>query len=364
MTPHPSWIEIDVGQFRKNLAEIRKRIGGALFCLPVKANAYGHGLVEIGKIAEEEGIDCLGVSCLKEGLDLRSSGVRIPILIFGAIHEEQIGPLIEAGLECSISSRYKAELVLQKCRERGLKCKVHLEVDTGMQRTGVRPESAPELLEFLESSPFFEVKGIYSHLATGDVPDHPFAKEQIGAFRALREQLGKRGLIWHLGNSGAVAFYPEALFDMVRPGLLSYGYLPDLCPEMGVRPCLSLKSKISYFKVVGEGRSISYGQLYRTKGETRVVTVPLGYGDGYMRALSNKANVLIRGSLYPIAGAICMDQFMVDLGKGEAYVGDVVTLIGKDGEREVSLKALAALGGTIPYELLTSFGARLPRRYV
>lgn len=364
--PHPSWIEIDLQQFRSNLMAVRKKIGSRLLCLTVKSNAYGHGLYEISRAAQETGVDYLGVSCLKEGAALRLAGITLPIFVFGAIHEDQINGLIEWDLEFSVSSRYKGELAAKMCADLGKTCRVHIEIDTGMQRTGMRPETAVNLLSWLQNVPSIEVVGIYSHLATADFPDHPFAFKQIEKMHQLANQLGRGKWIWHLANSGGVAFYPDSYFDMVRPGLMCYGYFPngETDPSGQIAPCFSLKSKVSYFKVVAPGEGISYGHLYRTSAQTRIVTVPVGYGDGYRRSLSNQGNVLIRGKRYPISGAVCMDQFMVDIGMNEVYVGDEVLLIGKQGKEEIRLEELAQMTQTIPYELLCMLNDRLPRVYV
>lgn len=362
---HPSWIEIDLAQFQRNIAAIRKMIGGRLFCLPVKANAYGHGLCEIGKAAAMAGVDRLGVSCLKEGAALRLAGISLPIFVFGAIHEDQINDLIDLGLEFSISSKFKAELTAKECERLKKRCRVHLEVDTGMHRTGVRPSTALELLERLRNSPSFDLIGVYSHLATADAPNHPFALRQIESFRHLMELAGKGNSLWHLANSGGVAFYPDSHFDMVRPGLLAYGYFPDgrTDPHGEIAPCFSLKAKVSYFKVVSGGEGISYGHLYLTKKQTRIVTIPIGYGDGYRRSLTNKGTVLIRGKRHLVSGAVCMDQFMVDVGESEVYVGDEAVLIGRQGNESLSLNDVAKAADSIPYELLCAFNDRLPRIY-
>ena len=363
---HPAWIEIDTKQFKKNLAAIRQMIGKRLFCLPVKANAYGHGLCKIAQIAEEAGVDSLGVSCLKEAIELRLHGTSIPIVIFGAIHEDQIGDLIAFDLEFSISSKFKAELVAKKIGQTNRRCRVHIEVDTGMRRTGVRPENAFSLLSFVEGLGCFDVVGMYSHFATADVPNDPFALHQIETFRSLVVRMNKPGLCCHLANSGGVLYYPDSYFDMVRPGLLAYGYSPDgkMNPREEIAPCLKLKAKISYFKVVPKDAGISYGHAYRTKEETRIATVPVGHGDGYRRSLFKNASVLIRNERFPIAGTICMDQFMVDIGKKEAYVGDEVVLIGKQGGEEITLWELARYADSIPHEMLAAFNDRLPRLYL
>jgi len=360
--PHPAWIEIDLKQFQKNISAIRKKINSTLLCYPIKANAYGHGLVPMGRAAEENGVDVIGVSCLREGVLLRKAGVSIPILVFGAIDEAQIDDLIDYNLEFSISSRFKAELVAKKCKMR--QCCVHIEVDTGMNRTGMRPETAFEVFQEMKRQDCFLIRGIYSHLATADEPNHPFVLRQIEAFQQLRQKIGQNEIIWHLANSGGTLFYPESHFDMVRPGILSYGILPDGSKDAVIAPFFSLKARISYFKVVRKGQGISYGHMYHAKEQTRIITVPVGYGDGYCRSLTNLTSILMRGQRYPAAGRICMDQFMVDIGKEEAYVGDVVTLIGRDGADEISIWELAKLTESDPREILCRFNDRIPRIYL
>lgn len=367
MYPHPAWIEIDTAQLRRNIAHIKAQIGASLYCLPVKANAYGHGLCFIGKIAEAAGIDYLAVAHLQEAVALRQAGVRLPILVLGAIHEDQIPDLIDFDLEFSISSRFKADLVMRLCERMQKKCRVHLEVDTGMQRTGVRPKTAIELFAYLKNHPYFEIVGIYSHLATGDRPDDPFAIEQITAFKTLLEHptIKETRLIRHLANSGGTVFYPQAHLDMVRPSLITFGYPP---PQSGavwkeLLPCFSLKAKVAYFKVVASKTGISYGHSHTTQKQTRIVTIPVGYGDGYRRALSNRGSVLIHGKRFPIVGTICMDQFMVDVQDANVHVGDEVVLIGHQNGGCIPLTEIAALCDTIPYEILCLFNERIPRLY-
>lgn len=366
--PHPSWIEVDINQFRKNISLIRKHIGSTLFCLPVKANAYGHGLCAMGKVAEEAGVDYLGVAHLQEGVALREAGVRIPILVLGAIHEDQILDLLHFDLEFTISSKFKADLVAERCKKGGKRCRIHIEVDTGMQRTGVRCSTALALFQHLKELNCFDIVGIYSHFALADHPDEPFALKQLTSFHSLISNplLQDTPLIHHIANSNGTIFFPQAHLDMVRPSLLAFGYFSKELPAnlQGIAPCFSLKAKVSYFKVVGKGEGISYGHSYITPKQTRIVTVPLGYGDGFRRSLSNQGSVLIRNRRLPIVGTICMDQFMVDVGDEEVYVGDEVVLIGKQGDQEISLNEVARLCGTIPYEVLCFFNERIPRIHI
>lgn len=364
---HPAWIEIDLKQFKKNLDIVKKHSGKAKLCLPVKANAYGHGLVAIAQTAVAWGVDYLGVSCLQEGALLRQAGITIPIIVFGAIHQEQIPELLANDLELTIASGYKAELVANYCKQVNKQCKVHLEIDTGMCRTGVRPETGMSVLDYLNEEPCFEVVGIYSHFATADNPKDAFALEQMRAFQHIIEHAKKSNpsIIAHMANSGALCYYQNSPMDMVRPGLLAYGYFPSGVESgyEGIAPILSLKSTIAYSKIVPKNRGISYGLTYTTPADSRIVTVPVGYGDGYRRALSNKAKVLIRGKAYPIVGNICMDQFMVNAGNDEAFVGDEVVLVGQQGNEKIFLEDVAKFCDTIIYEILCGFNSRLPRVY-
>lgn len=364
---HPAWVEVDLGQFKKNIKTIREFVGGRKICIPIKANAYGHGLVPIARAAAQAGVDYLAVSCLQEGILLRQANIDIPILVFGVVYESQILELLNYDLEFTIASLYKAKLVEKIGSNTKKKCKVHMEVDTGMQRTGMRPETAKEVFHYLEQSPCFEVTGVYTHLATGDNPDDAFAHEQIKSFQKFLDEniSDRRHIIRHMANSGGTCFYPASHLDMVRPGKMTYGYfttqqLSKLCE---IAPVFSVKAHISYFKVVEKERGVGYGHTHKTRESTRIVTIPIGYGDGYRRALSNKAEVLIRGKRYPIVGNICMDQFMVDIHRDEAYVGEEVILVGKQGAEEITLGELARLCATIPSEILCNFNNRLPHFY-
>lgn len=366
---HPAWIEIDLNQFKKNIKIIQAKVGRAQICLAVKANAYGHGLVPMAQAAVAAGVDYLGVSCLQEGAQLREAGIQANILVFGAIHEAQIRELLHYDLEFTISSHYKAMLVAHECQRLNKFCRVHLEVDTGMQRTGMRPQTTLTLLHDMTKMKCFQIVGVYSHLATADSQNHAVAAQQLATFQNLKQEIIQRysgKMLFHIANSGGICNYPDSLFDMVRPGILAFGYLPaDRSIYLpGIRPFFSLKAKIAYFKVVSAGSGISYGHTYTTCKTSRIVTVPVGYGDGFRRALSNKAAVLIRGKRYPVVGTICMDQFMVDIGMDEAYVGDEVVLIGRQEEEEICLAEIARQCDTISYEILCGFNQRLPRLYV
>lgn len=365
---HPTQIYINQDQLFSNLQAIHKKIGTKVkLCLPIKANAYGHGLLPIAH-ATEPLVDYFGVACLDEGCELRTHGIKKPILVFGAFDEEQIPGLLKHGLEITISSFYKAELLAKVCEQLDLMCKVHIKIDTGMNRIGVRAESALKLIDFILENPFLELTGLYSHLACSDEPEYHLNNEQIIQFRALVNytKAKKPEVICHLANSGGVCYFPESYFDMVRPGILSYGYFPNatIIPDFfqEIKPCFSLVTRVSYFKVVLAGNGISYNHKYITRENTRVITLPIGYGDGYRRGLSNIGHVIANGNKYTISGLICMDMLMVDIGHdGEAYVGDEVVLIGKQGHHEILIETLAKQLDTNIYEILVGFNERIPR---
>lgn len=365
---HPTTIYVNCQQLSENLQAIRRHIGPRVkLCLPVKANAYGHGLLGVAKVAANY-VDYLAVACLDEAKLLRANDIKNAILVFGAFAAEQIPGLVANDLEITISSRYKAEQLVAFCQANACKCKIHLKIDTGMNRIGVRVASAYALIDWLVACPELELVGIYSHLAVSDELNNDFTLQQITQFTTIATYAKSKqsGLICHLANSAGVCHFPHSYFDMVRPGLLSYGYFPIypcvVAPLTQIKPCFSLITQVVYFKVVEAGAGISYGHRYITPTATRVVTLPIGYGDGYSRGLSNCGDVLIRQHKYKISGTICMDMLMIDIGSdGEAFVGDEVVLIGKQGEQEILIADMAKKLNTIIYEVLVSFNLRIPR---
>lgn len=374
---HNTYIEIDKKQFIVNLKAIatwvnrgNKAQQKVKICLPVKANAYGHGLVGIAKLAQKY-VDYLAVACLDEGVTLRQNGIKKPILVLGAFSQEQVYDLISNKLEITISSLLKAKFIIAVCQKLKLCCNVHIKVDTGINRVGVRPESAMALINFVYNSTCMKLIGVYSHLASSDKPEDIYTLHQIDLFKQIVTQVKKLNpkIICHIANSGGVCYYPDSYLDMVRPGIFSYGYLPNNCPTDSslsmVQPFFCLKSQVIYFKVVANNSGISYNQRYTTCAQTRIITVPIGYGDGYPRMLSNHGEILVRGHKYTIAGAVCMDMLMADIGPdGSAYVGDEVVLIGKQSGSEISLDSVVQKCNTIPYDILCRFNERIPRRYV
>lgn len=367
MVTRPTFIDVNLDILCENYLKIRTRVSPARVLAVLKANAYGHGLVPCARALVECGADYFGVALLEEGLSLRRANIRTPILVFGGIVGREIAPFLENDLELTASSIFKLNEIDSVASRTGKGAVVHLKIDTGMGRIGVRAENAQQLIEHAAKLKNIKVKGIFSHYATADEEDTTFMREQLRRFQLATSDLSalRSPVIRHISNSGAILQAPESNLDMVRAGLMLYGVAPNLKlhANLHLKPVLSLRSQVVYFKVVKEGDSVSYGRTWFAKKNTRVVTVPVGYGDGYLRRLSNCGSVIIRGKRYRIAGTVCMDQFMVDIDEGSAYIGDEVTLIGGDGEAQICVEELAEVAGAIPYEILTALNLRIPRRF-
>lgn len=365
--PHlrPTVMQINFEALRHNVRQIRAHIGPAVRLMAVvKANAYGHGLLECARVFVAEGVDALGVALVEEGVELRRGGITAPILVFGGILTDQIEVYIKHSLDLTASSPSKITQINAVAQKLGARARIHLKIDTGMGRIGVRPESTPELFAAAKDAQHCDVAGIFSHLATADEEDGTFTEQQRTIFqRVAQGWSGNTRPLLHLANSAAVLRYPATHFDMVRPGIALFGVMPGPAVQntLGLKPVMRVSSRVVYFKVVRTGDSVSYGRSWRAPVDSRVVTIPIGYGDGYPRALSNQGHVLIRGKRYPIVGRVCMDQIMVNIGSGEAYNGDEVVIIGQDGTERITLEELAAAVGTIPYEILTALNLRIPR---
>jgi alanine racemase len=365
----PTRIRVDLDALTHNLRALRAHAGVPVMAI-VKANAYGHGLVPVGLHLQAQGVERLGVAFLEEGVALRRAGVVVPILVLGGIFGPQAAALIAHDLEITVSSLDKLRQVEAAAAAAGRRAVVHLKIDTGMERIGVHSYHAGPFVEAAVASRWCEIRGVYSHLACADDPASAATPRQLERFLeacAHFERIGAPMPIRHLANSGGVLHFPDTHLDMVRPGIALYGVLPEPTARAPVdlRPALSLLSQVVYFKVVPAGQPVSYGGTWAPARDTRVVTIPIGYGDGWPRALSSRGDVLVRGHRRPIVGRICMDQFMVDLGPdGTAYNEDEVVLIGAQDGEAIRCEDVATAAGTIPYEILVNLNTRIPREYV
>jgi alanine racemase len=364
----PTHLTIDLGALRHNYRTIAARTGAAVMPI-LKANAYGHGLVEVARLCESVGAPLVGVAYLEEGLRIRQAGVRVPVLVLGGIVGEQIPRFLEHDLSLTASSVDKLTAIDACASAMGKRARVHLKIDTGMERIGVHWYSATKLLEASLAVRHTDIEGIFTHFANAD--DAAANAVQLGRFVEALDFYRQRSLptpTRHAASSGAIAIDPSTHLDMVRPGTLFYGISPTLdasvATSMGLRPALSWSSQVVFFKVVRPGDAVSYGSTWAPTELTRLVTLPVGYGDGYMRAMSGRAEVLIAGQRHPVVGRICMDQLMVSIGWGSAYNGDPVVLIGRSDGEEIRVEDLARWAGTIPHEVLACINTRVPRVYV
>jgi alanine racemase len=364
----PTHVEIDLDALAANYRAIAAYVAPARVMPILKANAYGHGLVEVGRVAERLGAPYIGVAYLEEALRLRQHGVRTPILVLGGILGSQIPRFLEHDITLTASSVDKLRAIDEHAAALGRQAIVHLKIDTGMERIGIHWYSAERLLEASLSCRNVRVEGIFTHFANADAKDLRHARLQLERFEDVLRFYERRSLplpLRHAANSGAIVQLPESHFDLVRAGILFYGARPS--PEVpsiiAVRQALRWVTRVVFFKVVKAGNSVSYGGDWTPDVDTRVVTLPVGYGDGYARAMSAKAEVIVHGTRYPVVGRICMDQVMVSIGRDSAYNGDEVVLLGRGGDQLISIEEMAAWAGTVPHEILTSINTRVPRVY-
>jgi alanine racemase len=367
---HPTHAVVDLAAFRKNIAAVRSSIvPGTGIMAVVKADAYGHGMFRIAAEAVDNGVEYLGVARSYEGAQLREAGIENPILVFEIVPAEHQAAAIEHDLNLTVASVEGARQLNDAAARAGRKVCVHVKVDTGMGRLGLNAASAGEDIETIARLPRIDLVGMYSHFATSEDPDQTFARQQLELFTRVLEDLHRRRIsvpLRHMANSGAILELPESHFELVRPGLMLYGYTPrpGMAQRVLLSPVMSLVSRVVFLKRVGPNSSISYGRRYFTTSETAIATIPVGYGDGYSRLLTGKAEVLIRGKRYPVAGTVCMDQVMADVGpESDVREGDLVTLIGQDGGEAIWCWELAGKIGTIPYEITCLVTSRVPRRF-
>lgn len=365
----PTYVEVDLARLTDNYRAIVIATQPASVMPILKANAYGHGLVPVARHLASLGAPYFGVAFLEEAIMLRQAGIETPILVLGGIIGNQIPLFLQYGLTLTASSVEKLRQIDAAAAQWGVKAKVHLKIDTGMERIGVHYYSAWELLETAVTCRHTTVEGIYSHFANADDLDLTSARVQLARFNEVLGFYDENNLprppLCHIANSGAILQLPESHFNLVRAGILLYGVYPaaDLPRTVPVRPALSWKSHVVYFKVVQPNHPVSYGSTWQSDHLVRVVTVPVGYGDGYFRAMSGQAEVIIRGKRYPVVGRICMDQMMVNIEWETAYNGDGVLLLGESGSATITVEELASWANTIPYEILTNINTRVPRLY-
>lgn len=368
----PVWAEVNLDKLEHNIREIKKVCGDKKIMAVIKADAYGHGALNIAPVLLENGADSFAVAVLSEAIELRRAGIDCPILILGFTPPSFIDDIIKYDIDQTVFS-YDFAKSLSECAKRKNKiAKIHIAMDTGMGRIGYLPneESIDEIIKISEL-PNLKIMGAFSHFSTADEMDKTYTNMQVERFNWFLNELKKREVCigkTHIYNSAAIIDLQEGLGDQVRPGIILYGYYPSNEVNkdiISLKPVMSLKTNVINIKKLKKGEYVGYGRKFVTKEDTMIATLPVGYADGYSRLLTGKAKVLVKGQFAPVVGNICMDQCMIDVSHIEnVNVGEEVTLIGEDGGNSITAEELANLIGTISYEILCVLGKRVPRVYI
>ena len=366
------WAEISLPAVGHNIEEVRKRLAPNVRLLAViKADAYGHGAVRVGKYLEDR-VDYFAVATLEEAVELRENGIRLPVLILGYTSPSQYEDLVAFDITQTLYSRETAELLNREAQAQGKRARVHIALDTGMTRIGFQvTEKEADIIAEIGKLPALELEGLFTHFACADQEDKAYCAMQLKKYDEMAELLERRGIripLKHVCNSAGIMEFDDYRYDMVRSGIVTYGLYPSeevRKERLDLIPALEWKSRVIHVKEVGEGLGVSYGATYVTHGEkTRIATVSAGYADGYPRALSSRGRVLIHGQYAPVLGRVCMDQFMVDVsGIPDVKVEDIVTLVGRDGENRISIEEVADPAARFNYEMACGISSRVPRIY-
>jgi alanine racemase len=370
LSDRPTMAQVNLDALTHNYAEVVRHAEGRSILVVVKAGAYGHGSIPVSRRLLQLGADMLGVALVEEARELRAAGIHAPILVMGTEFPEQAEAVLELRLTPVLATMSFARALSAVAGTLKTNVPVHVKIDTGMGRIGIPPEEAPDFIAALGRLPGIDVQGLMTHFADADLRDKEYASKQLDRFELLIAELSARGItipVRHAANSAAILDYRRALFTMVRPGLMLYGYNPL---EAGVekadlRPVLSLVTRVAFLKQVPTGVPISYGRTFVTKRKSLIATLPIGYADGYSRRLSNIGEALVRGVRVPVVGRVCMDMCMIDVtGVPGIAEGDSVVLIGSQADERITADDIAKKTGTIAYEVLCGISSRVPRIYL
>ncbi len=369
-TSRPVRAIVNLSNLRSNISFLKSLIpDGCKFMAVVKANAYGHGDIQISRVALEAGADCLGVAILAEARRLRKAGFECPIHLLFEPAPDYATEAVALYLTCSLSAFEFARLLSDAASALKKKAKVHIKIDTGMHRVGIDPEDLDSFILCLSRLGGIDIEGIYTHFACADNPESGFTKKQMDvferAFERAQEILGKE-LVKHAANSAAILAHKRSHYDMVRAGIAIYGLSPSglIHPQGNLKPVMSIEGEVVFSKLVRRGEGVSYGLEYIAPSDTNIAVIPIGYGDGFSRILSGKAHVLIGGKRRKVVGNICMDLSMVETGNECFKKGTMFVAVGKQGEEEITIDELASILGTINYEVLCMLDRRIPRVYM
>ena len=369
-----AWAEINLDNIAHNIREIRRITHkNAEIMGVVKADAYGHGVMEVTRTLLANGAERLAVSMLDEAIQLRRNGIEVPILILGYTDPIRANEIIENDVTQTVYSRELAQALSDEAVRQGKKVKIHIKIDTGMSRMGFLPGySAVKNVVEISQMPNIIIEGLFTHFATADEKNREYTLIQFERFMSICSELQRIGIhipVKHCANSAGIIEYPEMHLDMVRPGIILYGMYPSEevdKSKIHLKPAMTLKANVILVKEVEKNTSVSYGRIFTTQRTSKIATIPIGYADGYTRMLSNKGKVLIRGQFAPVVGRICMDQCMIDVTdiEGNAEVGDEVVLIGAQGDNVITVEDVAHSIGMINYEFVSIVGKRIPRAFI
>lgn len=368
----PVWAEVDLGRIEHNVKQIKNLCENKKIYGVVKADAYGHGALDIVQVLLKSGVTDLAVALITEALEIIKSGINVPILILGFTPLTFAEDILNNNIEQTVYDLEYAKKLSEIAQEKNKTAKIHIAVDTGMGRIGFLPnEKGMEAVRQISKLPNINIEGIFTHFSTADEADKTYSLEQLAKFNKFVDDLENEGIkinIKHASNSAGIMDLPEAHFNAVRPGIIMYGYYPSnevIKERLDLKPALTLKTSVVHVKTLPKDMYISYGRKYKTDKERVIATLPIGYADGYTRALSNKGKVIVNGKLASIVGAVCMDQCMIDVTDlGTVKVGDEVILLGEHGNTRFNADDLAELLDTINYEIICMIGRRVPRVYI
>jgi alanine racemase len=362
---HPrTCAQIHLDHLRFNFREIRKKIAPADLIPVVKADAYGHGAAAVSRCLVNEGAALLAVAQFQEAMELRESGVDVPILVFGRLFPDELPHAIRVGLRITLFGTEDIAWIAQVPGSQP--ARVHVNVETGMGRVGVMPDRQADFFDALKRSQRCIWEGLYSHFATADEADKTYAREQLDRFKILQRKVQdhhRQPLIIHMANSGAILDMPESHFDACRSGIMLYGHYPSTQTSQSIplKQVMTLKTVVAQIRRLPAGHSVSYGRRWKTERETTIAVLPIGYADGIRRHLTNRLQVLINGRRYPAVGAITMDQTMVDMGDDPVTIGDEVLIWGDADHGSIQVLDVAESMGSIPYEMTCGVSRRVPR---
>lgn len=362
----PTYAKIDLNALRKNFTIIKSLTNASVMPV-IKANAYGHGAVKAAQILDDAGTDIFGVATIEEGIELRENSIDTPILILGSIFPmENFEAVIEYNLTPIIASRFSAKILEETAKRKSKSVPFHLKVDSGMGRVGVGLDTAVTLWNELEKSEFLECEGIFTHFSKAD-EDYKFTVNQINDFNKVLNGITSYPKYVHAANTAGIINFSDSHFNLVRPGLAIYGLYPEGINKdnYNIEPVLSLHSKIVFLKDIKKGKPVSYGASWVAPRNSKIATICVGYADGYPRALSNKAQVIIKNKKCPVVGRVCMDMIMVDVTDIDGVsTGDEVILMGKSENQSISAEELGQWADTINYEITTGISYRVPRIFI